>query len=286
MLKDARFGAIVIGDEILSGKRQDKHMLTLVRMLGARGLQLSWCRYIGDDPAFITGTLRETLASGDIVFSFGGIGATPDDHTRAAAASACGVGLALHPDAEVEIRARFGDEVTPRRLMMGEFPAGSSIIPNPYNRIPGFRVQSHYFVPGFPQMAWPMIEWVLDTEYADLQDPGRIAEASIIVRECGESQLVELMNECLVRYAALKVYSLPRVAPERHVELGVRGSAGPRRKSRMQYNCCVTVSHRSDSRGARRRAREPSSLDARGSVSRFLKAGREIRLRNAIERGL
>lgn len=225
MSHEARFGALVIGDEILSGKRQDKHMATLIRALGQRGLQLSWCRYLGDDPSLLVATLRETLAGGDIVFSFGGIGATPDDHTRASAAAAAGVPLALHPDAEREIRARFGEEITPRRLMMGEFPVGSSIIPNPYNRIPGFRLREHWFVPGFPQMAWPMVEWVLDTHYRGLQDPGRIGEASIIVRECGESQLVDLMNECMAKHGALKVYSLPRVAPERHVELGVRGAA-------------------------------------------------------------
>ena len=85
-----KFGAIIIGDEILSGKRQDKHMPKLIQMLGERGLDLAWCHYIGDDPELITATLRRTLTSGDVVFSFGGIGATPDDHTRACAARAAG----------------------------------------------------------------------------------------------------------------------------------------------------------------------------------------------------
>jgi molybdopterin-biosynthesis enzyme MoeA-like protein len=220
-----RFGAIIIGDEILSGKRQDKHMPKLIEMLSARGLDLAWCQYLGDDPDFITATLERTLRSGDVVFSYGGIGATPDDHTRACAARALGVELRLHPDAETEIRARFGDDITPRRLMMGEFPVGSEIIPNPYNRIPGFAVKEHYFVPGFPQMAWPMIVSVLDRRYAHLSKPGAVAERSIIVTGGGESLLIDLMNECLIRYPALKVFSLPHMEPERHVELGVRGEA-------------------------------------------------------------
>jgi molybdopterin-biosynthesis enzyme MoeA-like protein len=220
------FGAIIIGDEILSGKRQDKHLPKLIELLGARGLQLAWAQYLGDDPALITATLKRTLPGEDVVFSFGGIGATPDDHTRECAARAAGVELALHPDADIEIRARFGAEITPKRLMMGEFPVGSSIIPNPYNRIPGFTLGGHHFVPGFPQMAWPMVEWVLEQRYKDRFAPGSIAERSIIVRGCGESQLIDLMNDCLARYPRLKVFSLPRIEPVRHVELGVRGDAG------------------------------------------------------------
>ena len=219
------FGAIVIGDEILSGKRQDKHMAKAIEILGERGLQLAWCHYLGDAPELITSTLKRTLASDDVVFSFGGIGATPDDHTRQCAAAAAGVGLTLHPDAEAEIRARFGADITPKRLMMGEFPAGSEIIRNPFNRIPGFSLKRHYFFPGFPQMAWPMMVWVLDTHYRELFDPGRIAERSIIVRGAGESQLIDAMHQCLARYPRLKVFSLPRMHPERFVELGVRGDA-------------------------------------------------------------
>ena len=80
-------GLIIIGDEILSGKRQDKHFGKVVELLGARGLQLAWARYLGDDRERLVATLRESFASGDSVFSCGGIGATPDDHTRQAAAA-------------------------------------------------------------------------------------------------------------------------------------------------------------------------------------------------------
>ena len=223
------FGAVIIGDEILSGKRKDGHLARTIETLGARGLQLSWAHYLGDDPDLITATFRRTFAGDDVVFSFGGIGATPDDHTRAAAARAGGVSLKLHPDAEAEIRARFVNDpkgVTPQRLMMGEFPEGAAIIPNPYNRIPGFSFKRHHFLPGFPQMAWPMMEWVLDTHYRDQFAPGSIAESSIIVREAGESQLIDLMNVCQTRFPLIKVFSLPRLEPDRHIELGARGAPG------------------------------------------------------------
>ncbi|HEY9240042.1 MAG TPA: molybdopterin-binding protein, partial [Burkholderiaceae bacterium] len=71
------FGVIIIGDEILSGKRADKHLPKVIELLGARGLALGWARYVGDDPARITADLKHAFASGDVVFSCGGIGATP-----------------------------------------------------------------------------------------------------------------------------------------------------------------------------------------------------------------
>ena len=93
------WGAIIIGDEIMRGKRQDKHFGRAIEILAARGLHLDWVAYLGDDRARLTEALRRTLAGDDVVFSFGGIGVTPDDHTRQAAAAAAGVALQLHPDA-------------------------------------------------------------------------------------------------------------------------------------------------------------------------------------------
>jgi molybdopterin-biosynthesis enzyme MoeA-like protein len=220
------FGALIIGDEILVGKRQDKHLSFAIQALAKRGLRLAWAEYHGDEPARLGAALARSFERGDVVLSFGGIGATPDDHTRQCAADALGVALALHPDAEREIRARFGTEITAQRLRMGEFPVGCEIIPNPFNRIPGFSVREHHFVPGFPQMAWPMIEWVLDTRYRHLFDRDRWAEASIFVYEAGESQLIPAMEAAEGRFDRLKAFSLPSMGPNatrRHVELGVRG---------------------------------------------------------------
>jgi molybdopterin-biosynthesis enzyme MoeA-like protein len=220
------FGAIIIGDEILRGKRQDKHLARLIELLGARGLTLVWAEYLGDSPERITATLARTFATRDMVFSFGGIGATPDDHTRQCVAAAIGVDLVLHPEGERLIRARFGAETTPFRLKMVEFPAGAAVIPNPYNQIPGFSVRDHHFVPGFPVMAWPMVESVLDTRYAHLHHRTPEAEAAIIVYGSAESTLTPLMVEVESKYRRLKVFSLPHIGEDgarRHIELGVRG---------------------------------------------------------------
>jgi molybdopterin-biosynthesis enzyme MoeA-like protein len=239
------FGVIIIGDEILSGRRVDKHLPKVIQLLSARGLSLSWAEYIGDDPERITATLRRTFASGDIVFSTGGIGATPDDHTRQCAAAALAVPLELHPEAKALIQERIRDMHpssssapvdfnTPdnlHRLNMGTYPRGASIIPNGYNKIPGFSVGDHHFVPGFPVMAWPMIEWVLDTKYQHLHHSTPHAEKSLLVFELPESTLTPLMEKIEHDFPGVRVFSLPSVGDaerggiyaRRHIDLGVKG---------------------------------------------------------------
>lgn len=223
------YGAIIIGDEIMRGKRQDKHLARFIEILGARGLHLSWVQYLGDERPRLVETLKRTLASGDVVFSCGGIGVTPDDHTRQAAAAAAGVPLELNSEAEREIRARMeemGQPVTPARLELGTVPAGSRIIPNPFNRIPGFSYRDHHFLPGFPQMAWPMAEWVLDTYYADDFRENAEVEAAILVWDGLEGTMLDLMRQTETDFPGITVFSLPTFGSEtvrRHVELGVRG---------------------------------------------------------------
>jgi molybdopterin-biosynthesis enzyme MoeA-like protein len=223
------FGAVIIGDEILSGKRQDKHFAKIAEMLGARGLRLSWVEYLGDDRVRLSATFRRTMAAGDIVFSCGGIGNTPDDHTRQAVAAALGVDLVLHPEGYEELKARFnGEEINDQRRLLVTFPAGVKIIPNPFNRIPGFMVNEHYFVPGFPQMAHPMIEWALDTFHRDLFQPvaGRVEKAILLTGPTAyESALLDLMERIVKDYPSLRLFSLPSIAnrERRHLELGVEG---------------------------------------------------------------
>ncbi len=227
------FGLIIIGDEILSGKREDKHFARVRELLAARALRLAWVRYLGDDRARLTRELRQTFAGEDIVFSCGGIGATPDDHTRQAAAAALGVPLRLHPEARALIAAHMaeiGQPLTPERLRMGELPDSASLIPNPYNRIPGFTLRRHHFVPGFPVMAWPMIEWVLDTLYPERCGGAGEAERGMIVEGLNEGTLTPLMDAVEREFPAVHVYSLPRIDPARpfhyHIDLGVKGERG------------------------------------------------------------
>ena len=217
-------GALVIGDEILSGKRQDKHLAHVIEALRAHGGRLAWARIEGDDRGRLTALLRESFARGDIVFSFGGVGATPDDHTRQAAAAALGLGLERHPEAVAGIEAQFGAAAYPNRVLMAEFPAGSRIIPNPVNRVASFSLRDHHFFPGFPSMAWPMLDWVLATYYPHFALPPE-DERAIVVWDAGESQLLAVMNENVLRFPQLKLFSLPSFLLEgrRRLELGVRG---------------------------------------------------------------
>ena len=233
-------GLIIIGDEILSGKREDKHLAKVIALLGARQLSLSWARYVGDDRRHITQALRDAFASGDLVFSCGGIGATPDDHTRQCAAAALGIALELHPEAKILITQRMKDTAAEKglpfepdapdnihRLNMGVFPAGASIIANPYNKIPGFTVGEVNFVPGFPVMAHPMIEALLDSRYRALHGTLREAERSVIVYGAMEAALTPLMETIEREHAGVRVFSLPSVdhpVHGRHIELGVKGS--------------------------------------------------------------
>jgi len=241
------FGLIIVGDEILSGKRQDQHLPKVIEMLAARGLSLGWARYVGDDPARISADLKDAFAvaerDGDMVFSCGGIGATPDDHTRQSAAHALGRPMVLHPQARDLILQRMRDVAAEQgvafepdrkdnvhRFNMGVFPEGAEIIPNPYNRIPGFSVQAGqgcvWFMPGFPVMAWPMIEWVLDHRLAHLHRSAVQRERSVIVFGTMEAALTPLMEEIESRFAGIKVFSLPSMDHAewgRHIELGVKG---------------------------------------------------------------
>ena len=232
-----------MGDEILAGKRQDKHMSKVIDLLTSRGLSLSHADYVGDDPHRLTRTLQRAFAAPGVVFSCGGIGATPDDQTRQSAAAALGLPLVLHPEAERLIHERTRDvaleqglpyepqrEDNLHRLNMGRFPQGAEIIPNQYNKIPGFTCRglngTVHFVPGFPVMAWSMLEWVLDRFYAEFANAGNRLEKSVIVMGSMEATLTPLMEAIEAEFPGVKVFSLPSVDhPQygRHIELGVKG---------------------------------------------------------------
>lgn len=220
------FGAIIIGDELLSGRREDKHLGKVLELLKARGLRLASVRYVGDERPRLVQTLKESFAGPDVVFSFGGIGATPDDHTRACAAAALDVPLAIHPEGRLLVEGRFGDEAYPHRINMVNIPEGSRLIPNPVNQMPGFSVHDHHFVPGFPSMAWPMVEWVLDTQYRHLFAPGADIELTVMAEHAREGDLIDLMQQLVAEHPAARLSSLPSFGTDTlppHIEFGFTG---------------------------------------------------------------
>lgn len=219
-------GLIVVGTEILTGKRRDVHFEHTVEMLANRSLVLSWCRYIGDDPPALTRELRFAMDGGGIALCCGGIGATPDDHTRASAARAAGVDLVRHPQAAAIIEARFAESAYPQRIHMADLPEGCELIPNPVNKIAGFSVDKLHFVPGFPQMAWPMMEWVLDNHYPQLRDREPPVEILITLPGVSEGQLIDILQCFVTRFPGIALSCLPHMEGDyRETELGLRGLA-------------------------------------------------------------
>jgi molybdopterin-biosynthesis enzyme MoeA-like protein len=166
------------------------------------------------------------MAQTQPVFVCGGIGATPDDLTRACAAAAADLPLQPHPDAVALIEGRFGEEAYPIRIRMAYLPQGAELIPNPYNQIPGFSIKQHYFLPGFPQMAWPMAEWIMD-KFHPTMGP-KLTEYSLQVLDTPESALVEIMNRFNQRFPEVKLYSLPTLGEDSFIELGIRGRVDAR----------------------------------------------------------
>ncbi|WP_321325215.1 competence/damage-inducible protein A [Thiomicrorhabdus sp.] len=219
-----KIGLLIIGDEVLSGKRQDKHLAQATSLLQPRGLSLSWVKIVGDEPDFLVKTLQESFATDTVVFSFGGIGATPDDRTRQSAAAALGVSIERHPEAVAEIEAQFGKEAYPQRIHMAEYPKGAEIIPNFYNRVPGFSIHNHHFMPGFPMMAKPMMEWVLNHYYSEYYQSPTI-EKGIKIFNGQESEWVEFMEQFEEQFPQLRLFSLPSILADetRTIDLGVEG---------------------------------------------------------------
>ena len=209
------FSLIIIGDEILHGSRQDKHFAFFKQMLKERGLLLDSVQYLPDNRQILVRRLRQSFAEGLPTFVTGGIGSTPDDHTRQAAAEAIGLPLALHPQAAANIEAvslKHGDSLDSHghqiRLRMAEFPQSCSLIPNPYNNIAGFSIREHYFLPGFPVMAHPMATWVLDEYYAHLQHQTERRSISAWIG-LPESRITTLMADIEQRYPGIRSFSLP-----------------------------------------------------------------------------
>lgn len=217
------FGLVVIGDEVLNGARADAHLDAFKSCIRARGHVLAWYWMLPDDPEVLVAHLSFSRTLGVPVFVCGGIGATPDDHTRTCAARAAGVALVRHPDAKALLESRFGQSAYPHRILMADLPAGSDLIPNPVNQIPGFSLDGHWFLPGFPQMAWPMAEWVLDRHYGT--GPG-FEEVALEVLEVPESCLIPIMEDLGARFPGLKLFSLPHMGEQPHVLLGFRGHSG------------------------------------------------------------
>ena len=219
----AGIGVVVIGDEILSGRRQDRHLAAVTERLAERGLVADWAQFLPDREVTIVDLLRRSRADGATVFCFGGIGATPDDLTRACAATAFGRPLVRHPEAAALIESQFGEAAFPKRILMADLPEGAELVPNPFNRVPGFSLERHFFLPGFPEMAHRMLDGIFDGPLADLGNAAYV-ERSVWLLDTPESELVDLMEAFCAAHPSLRLFSLPVISTERRLlELGFKG---------------------------------------------------------------
>lgn len=216
-------GLILIGDELLRGNRKDRHMEHMIGELAQRGLDLDWVQIIGDDNRRITATLRDSMAANALVFIFGGIGGTPDDLTRGCAAAAAGVVLKRHAEAARLIEEQFGKGAYPHRIVMADIPEGAELIPNPINRVAGFSLSDHHFLPGFPNMSWPMAQWVLDEKYPQLFNAKPNIERRLYIFNTPESDLIDEMERLLGNHPGLKLSSLPDTQSRSRIDFGLKG---------------------------------------------------------------
>ncbi len=194
MLHNPSFYSVIIGTELLNGRRKDSHFTFLNETLVRRGWEQKASFMIKDDRALLEAVYRLVQQDPNaVMFSFGGIGSTPDDFTREVAAKAfTQKGPVRHKEAEKIIVERLGERAYPHPIRMADLPDGAKLIENPVNRMPGFQLHDRYFfVPGFPEMAHPMIEAVLDRFY-----PENVKKHSCnFLVEGSEAMLIDIMQQ-------------------------------------------------------------------------------------------
>lgn len=200
------FYALIIGAEILNGRRQDKHFDFLRDTLQNNGYKFSGSFIVDDTPQIIASTIAyiATLPN-SVLLSFGGIGSTPDDNTRLAAAKALRDGqLYLNEEFKEKIIKRLGEQAYPHPINMAMLPKGATLLPNPINDMPGFALDNRYFfMPGFPEMSHPMVEYILEHFF---KEGAQIEYRYTLTALCKENNFIELMKSAP---DGIEVSSLP-----------------------------------------------------------------------------
>ena len=150
---------IIIGNEILSGRTQDKNLSYLATWLNEIGIQLSEVRVIRDEEDEIVDTLNLLRSKYDYVFTTGGIGPTHDDITSESVAKAFNVELEVHPGALNILREYYKDsELTEARMKMAKIPKGAILVENPVSKAPGFKIENVFVMAGIPKIMQGMLE--------------------------------------------------------------------------------------------------------------------------------
>lgn len=215
------FYSVIIGTELLNGRRKDAHFEFLNSELLKRGWEQKASFVIKDEPKFIEDVF--TFIKSDpnsVMFCFGGIGATPDDYTRVAAANVFRDGaMEYHPEAKRLIIEKFGDEAYPHRIEMANLPVGAGLLQNVVSGVPGFFVDNRYFfAPGFPSMAKDMVLEALGRFYPQNRPKHRLT----LTANTSENTLIDTMKSV---DADVELSSLPQMIGDiRRVVISISGN--------------------------------------------------------------
>ena len=202
-------GLIVIGDEILSGRTQDKNVAQVASWLNDHGIRLAEVRIVPDDMERIGETVNELRAAHDYLFTTGGIGPTHDDITVDAIAAAFGVPVIVHPEARRMLEEHYrnradGLKLTETRLRMARVPEGAELLPNPSSGAPGVKMGNVYILAGVPSIAAAM----LDALTGKLEG-GRPVVSVTVGARAPESDVADLLRETEEAHPGVAIGSYP-----------------------------------------------------------------------------
>ncbi|MGI8704505.1 MAG: competence/damage-inducible protein A [Sphingomicrobium sp.] len=198
---------IVIGDEILSGRTEDRNVAQVARWLNLQGIRLSEVRIAPDEEQAIVGAVNSLRQVHDYVFTTGGIGPTHDDITVDSIAAAFEVPVIVHPDARRLLEDYYRDRdsgLTEARLRMARVPAGAELIPNPTSGAPGVRIGNVFILAGIPNVAKAMLE-ALEGKL----EGGRPIVSVTVRAHAAESEVAELLKQVQDENPGVSIGSYP-----------------------------------------------------------------------------
>jgi molybdenum cofactor synthesis domain-containing protein len=199
-------GLLVIGDEILSGRTQDRNIAQIGRWLNVQGVRLSEVRVVPDVAERIAPAVNALRAENDYLFTTGGIGPTHDDITVDAIAAALGVKVVVHPKARAGLEAYYATRggITEARLRMARVPEGAELIDNPMSGAPGIRVGNIFILAGVPHIATVMLEALSGTI-----EGGRPLLSRTIGCWAPESEVADILRQVEAAHSGCQIGSYP-----------------------------------------------------------------------------
>ena len=182
---------VVIGDEILSGRTQDRNVAQVASWLNVQGIRLAEVRVVADVEANIVEAVNALRARNDYLFTTGGIGPTHDDITVDAIAAALGVGVVVHPEARAILERYYADKggINEGRLRMARVPEGAELIANHMSGAPGIRIGNLFVMAGVPHITAGMLDALTGT-----LEGGRPLVSVTIGAFAPESEVAELLR--------------------------------------------------------------------------------------------